>query len=319
MGSPQADNSYLGSELGHVSSFRLLDGLILLVIDINCDKIETSFSEKEKIDPEKTLYINYCTEGRCEILLKNGTVTYLSGGEMAIDMGHSVQKSFAFRYPASIYRGIEILLTPSESLDKGLSLPGEECSVSKSLLEAYSQINSVLVMRPEKRIRECFSSLIDDASSVMPFPVLSMGVRTLLEHILKSGMENIERVPCFTDSQVRMARIALGKASADLSKRVSASEMAKAFGVSESSLKNYFKGVYGKGFGEAMNDMRMEAAAKLLDEGKMSIHDVASSVGYSNQSRFASAFRKRHGSSPMEYKRKSKLSEYDESSMEDTL
>jgi len=68
-----------------------------------------------------------------------------------------------------------------------------------------------------------------------------------------------------------------------------------------------------------MNDMRMEAAAKLLDEGKMSIHDIASSVGYSNQSRFASAFRKRHGSSPMEYERKSKLSEYDESSMEDTL
>lgn len=44
----------------------------------------------------------------------------------------------------------------------------------------------------------------------------------------------------------------------DLSKRYSAATLAKHFGISETSLKNYFQGVYGRGYSELLNEIRMK-------------------------------------------------------------
>lgn len=53
----------------------------------------------------------------------------------------------------------------------------------------------------------------------------------------------------------------------------------------------------------------MKKAAELLVITQLSVAEVAEQVGYVNQSKFASVFKKQFGLSPLEYRRSKKLSE----------
>ena len=83
--------------------------------------------------------------------------------------------------------------------------------------------------------------------------------------------------------------------------------LAKHFGISETSLKNYFRGVYGRGYSELLNEIRMKKAAELILNNSMKISQVSDAVGFATQSRFAKAFKNYYGAAPLEYKRKHNL------------
>ena len=51
----------------------------------------------------------------------------------------------------------------------------------------------------------------------------------------------------------------------------------------------------------------MKKAAELLATTKLSVAEVAEQVGYMNQSKFASVFKKQFGLSPLEYRRSKNL------------
>jgi transcriptional regulator GlxA family with amidase domain len=70
------------------------------------------------------------------------------------------------------------------------------------------------------------------------------------------------------------------------------------------SLKNYFKGVYGKSVSAYLRDKRMNKAAEYLEKSSRQIADIAFSTGYENASKFSAAFGMVKGESPWEYRRK---------------
>ena len=84
-------------------------------------------------------------------------------------------------------------------------------------------------------------------------------------------------------------------------------EFAALFSVSESSIKNYFTGVFGQSISQYTTRQRMLHAAKLLAETRLSVIEVAGRAGYANQSKFAAAFRREFGCAPLEYRRKNRL------------
>lgn len=86
-------------------------------------------------------------------------------------------------------------------------------------------------------------------------------------------------------------------------------EFAERFSVSESSVKNYFHGVYGQSIAQYMTGQRMLLAAKLLAQTKLSVIDMAARVRYLNQSKFSAAFRPAYACTPLEYRRSQRLSE----------
>ena len=87
----------------------------------------------------------------------------------------------------------------------------------------------------------------------------------------------------------------------------STSEVAAQFSVSETSLKNYFRGVFGQNISIYLREVRMKKAAELLATTRLSVAEVAEQVGYMNQSKFASVFKKQFGLSPLEYRRSKNL------------
>ena len=68
-------------------------------------------------------------------------------------------------------------------------------------------------------------------------------------------------------------------------------EFAELFSVSESSVKNYFHGVFGQNISRYVTHKRMLYAAELLSGTRLSVIEVANRSGYVNQSKFAAAFR----------------------------
>lgn len=80
-------------------------------------------------------------------------------------------------------------------------------------------------------------------------------------------------------------------------------ELAEEFSISETSLKNYFRGVYGQNISVYLREIRMNKAGELLATTRLSVAEIAEQVSYLNQSKFASVFKKQFGVSPLEYRR----------------
>ena len=107
----------------------------------------------------------------------------------------------------------------------------------------------------------------------------------------------------YTSAQVEIAKKAEQMLTADLKQHIPIRQIAGRFGVSETSLKNYFRGVYGKNISDYLRDLRMSTAEKLLTETMQSISEIASGVGYTKQGKFAEVFRQRYHMNPLEYRR----------------
>lgn len=71
--------------------------------------------------------------------------------------------------------------------------------------------------------------------------------------------------------------------------------------INEHKLKSAFKHIHGKTPFTFLREIRMDHAAKLLREDRLSVIQVANEVGYSNASHFARAFKDRHQLLPKAY------------------
>ena len=107
----------------------------------------------------------------------------------------------------------------------------------------------------------------------------------------------------YTETQVEIAKRAAQILSDDLRQHIPVRQIAERFSVSETSLKNYFRGVFGQNISVYLRETRMKKAAELLSTTKLSVAEAAEQVGYINQSKFASVFKKQFGLSPLEYRR----------------
>lgn len=81
------------------------------------------------------------------------------------------------------------------------------------------------------------------------------------------------------------------------------SQLADQFNINRSHLYRMFKNCIGMGPEQYLIDFRMKQAKRLLDNGKMSIAEVAQTVGYNNYTNFYTNFQKHTGITPREYQR----------------
>jgi AraC-like DNA-binding protein len=84
---------------------------------------------------------------------------------------------------------------------------------------------------------------------------------------------------------------------------VTVEALAKKYGISPISLNKYFSIMYGDTVHKYLQSYRMDHAAKLLSDTDKSIADIALDVGYENQGKFATLFKRIYGMSPLEYRR----------------
>ena len=289
---------------GRIISCDLNPWLMVAYNDIHSRKLpEYLFNDVNEQKPSSYLNINYCFDGRCEMNLKDGQATFLEGKELAIDCGSASFDGNRFYYPAALYQGIEIVFTPCKELDKALKIGDSKYNHVNWLIEANAHRERPITIPENQVIKRCMEDIRNDILDNSPKELIFIQVCRLLEILRNTSFDNEKPRTYYTSSQVKIARRVMEIITTDLSVRYTAAELAKQFMVSETSLKNYFRGVYGKGYREFINELRMERAAELLLENKYKVSEISEMVGFATQSRFAKAFKNYWDKSPLEYKR----------------
>ncbi|GIN71725.1 hypothetical protein J14TS2_22000 [Bacillus sp. J14TS2] len=85
-------------------------------------------------------------------------------------------------------------------------------------------------------------------------------------------------------------------------------ELSRLIGMSDYKLKNDFKKMFGQTLFSYLKDKRLEKAFHLLQNDGFRVIDASYTVGYSNPSYFAEAFRSKYGVNPGEFIRRSSIS-----------
>lgn len=106
------------------------------------------------------------------------------------------------------------------------------------------------------------------------------------------------RTPYFDRLQLEHTRQAHDYLLTHQGSRITLPALAAKFHLSQSSLKICFKALYGVPVASYLRGLRMDTAARLLQESDLPVAEIAHRVGYEDPSRFAAAFRRHTGRRP---------------------
>lgn len=81
------------------------------------------------------------------------------------------------------------------------------------------------------------------------------------------------------------------------------SDLAVEFNLSESRLQHLFKQKTGVKLGHLLTEQRLQKAAKLLLDTRLSIKEITAAVGYEHTSSFTRAFEQRFAQTPQSFRR----------------
>ena len=284
---------------GTVEVITLFPGVVLQFHSFHCK----SFHLSESKEVGNSLKINYCTEGRMEVRMSDNLFLFMEPGNLSVDV-RKAQDSFQF--PCGHYHGVELLFHSSTlnrdapELLKTVEVDGKQVQL-RFCKDAQSY-----VVRADDRLRKLFEDM-GNAPPECRTPYLQIKVTELLLLLCKSDMsEKINESSFMTMGQVQITKQVMEIISADLSKHYSIENLAAPFGISPSSLKNYFQGVYGKNISTWLREARMSAASMALRESNQPVAEIAAKVGYENASKFSAAFKSFLGETPLEYRRQSR-------------
>lgn len=88
----------------------------------------------------------------------------------------------------------------------------------------------------------------------------------------------------------------------NFSQNITLKDAAKIAGMTEVSLSRFFKLRTGKTFIDALNDVRLGHASRMLIETTQSVNEIAYKCGFNNMSNFNRIFKKKKDSTPKEFR-----------------
>lgn len=284
---------------GTVEVLTLFPGVVLQFHSFHCK----SFHLAESKEVGNSLKINYCLEGRMEVRMSDNLLLFMEPGNLSVDIRKAHD---SFQFPCGHYHGIELLFHSSalklEAPDL-LKLLGVD---GKLVQLRFCKNAQSYVVRADDRLRQLFEDMMK-APDECRFTYLQAKAAELILLLCASDMpEKSDGSSFMTMGQVQIAKQVMEIISTDLSKHYSIENLAAPFGISPSSLKNYFQGVYGKNISTWLREARMSAAALALRESNQPVAEIAAGVGYENASKFSAAFKNFLGETPLEYRRQSR-------------
>ena len=290
---------------GSMVFFPLFPGMTLAYIFVNSPSWPApDLGQNSSNNAKGPLIINYCMSGRCELVLNTSSYVYLTENQLSATENYAQNQ---YLYPGRIYEGIEFFID-EKTLEQESSYLNRDFQLDLSKIPSrYCPQEKTYISDSPAEIRQLFARLWDLYDEGMSGSLLR--IRLLALEILGILLEMNEIPPArtctfYTESQVAIAKQTEKMITEDLGRHYPVRKLADSFSVSETSLKNYFRGVFGENISVYLKKQRMEKAAKLLLSSRQSVSAVAEQVGYQNQSKFAAAFKKYFGDSPLEYRRK---------------
>lgn len=290
----------------HLSFYKEQEGTVELYViapgvSISFNEIHSSSwtTGEGKVFTDHMLILNFCLDGRCDVSLAGGRYAIVEKNQVCVS---TILPTKDFYYPGRKYEGLQIYIDRTRVREEDfLGWMGVE----------VEQVETLFCGKDGLYLHRMTEDLIDFVKEVWKMKenpewgMLRYSTVRLMQELMKMPYES-EKGTYYTRSQIAIVKEAEAMILQDLSKRITAKEMAEHFGISESSFKLYVKGILGDSYLSYFRKKRMERAAELLESGNGKVIEIANAVGYENQGKFARVFAEMYGVTPMEYRRLSR-------------
>lgn len=282
--------------------YEVFPGVQLVYSSVHMDRFDLGH-----VPEGNMIEIHHCREGRIEQELAE-EYFYLMPGDFCIALGKNMVRSF--RFPLRHYHGITIGIR-EDVAKQWLSRFMEDIHIQP--LEVARRLcgnRNSHIIRNESYIEHIFAELYRVPEQIRKgfFKLKVMELFLVLSGI--DVHKNEVTQYALPKSQVQLANSVAAYLSGHMDQHITIPELSKEFGVSDTHLKNAFKGVYGMPVFSYMRVQKMHSAAQLLIHTEKTIAEIAEEFGYSNTSKFSAAFQSVMGEAPGDYRRcHTKLSE----------
>ena len=279
---------------GVIETWPVFPGMDLIWFDMSTDCYLSLPS-----DPEYRLEILCCYEGRCEVQGSMRRYCYMEQGDLAVCSASPEIGLTGF--PSNRFQGICIRINMNpETRD----LTGILKNFSIHLPDLYTAAGRSGILRMSDCVpaAHIFSELQEQHHQFRP-DFLKLKLIELL--LVLSAPEQLSRgdtFPTLTSYQVSTVKEIRDFMVEHFDEHYTTMDLSTQFHFSATSLKQWFRIIYGSSMYAYLKTCRMDIARALLTRTDYSILQVALYVGYENPSKFSSAFRGEVGMTPKQYR-----------------
>lgn len=289
---------------GNIVSYHPFNSMQLIFFGVHTTELPDLWQLGfRKGDSGRYLRTLICKRGECEFTV-NGEKNTLKPGQVMMDYGSGDDKSFFFTTEG--FAGVEITmqvdtLVKESAMLRMLRLVVEEmCLPEEEIFDSNGYVFNCS-KTTEQTLDKLLASGLDGTDSIM---IIALTVE--IGHNLGTDLKEIstEKHTVVPEKQLLIAEDIFHSLTDDFGSKHTATYFAKKYGTSDTTVKKYFKNVYGYGFKEYQTKVRMEWAAEKLATTDMKIGDISDAVGYAKHTKFSNAFKKYFGMTPLAYRRK---------------
>ena len=282
---------------GIMTVYPVFNGIFLVFHNFHMQECESNIYTKGKI-----ICIDHCREGKIETELENSTYTYLSEGELRLDNGvHNNGKS---SFPLGHYYGVTIVIEIEKAKEEIKNTIKDFSVDIKNIYEKYCSNNMPYVISSVPEIYHIFSELYNVPLKIRKdyFKIKVLELLLFLDAI-ELDTNKKEQIYFYKD-QVEKIKSIHKLLTTNLDKNYTIEYLSKMFSLSETSLKKCFSNIYGKPIYSYIKAYKLNYAASLLKtDKKLKISEISEKVGYESPSKFAKAFKKKMGRTPLNYRK----------------
>ena len=291
-------------ERNRIIGYFLSDNINVFIFNIDHGTVP-DHGLKQRNDG-RYLRVNCCRKGGCEFT-KNGEIYRLSAGETLMDYNDGNDGEFAFT--ADEYVGVEVIMQVDKVLEDHPVLAALKRSVkSMSLPDHAMVIDSFYYVSQSEQTSRVLDEIIEYSEEKEDAEVIVVKVAELAYAVGKDlEKEKKSKTHYVSGSQKRIAEEIHEKLTYEFGEKWTVRLFADKYGLSETTIKNYFKNAFGCGFKEYQMKIRMENAALMLEKSKLSVGEISELCGYYSQAKFGAAFKKYFKSTPLEYRRLARI------------
>ena len=285
---------------GTMTTYELFPGVALCFNDFHMASFDSSFVTQQRL-----FAIDYCREGRMEYAAAENALSYIKAGDLKLDRRLTHQGRFVF--PSSHYHGITVgldLATAQAALPQ--QMPGFPVT-AEALLQKFQLGTYPRVFHSSGGASALPGQIFEEMYQVpesIRLPYFKLKVLELLLALQAMEVPAQEQTAYFYKTQVEKVRAIRDYLAAHLTENHPQAELSARYDIPLTAMKSCFKSMYGVSIGAWVTSCRMDKAAQLLRQGRSggSVSEIAAQVGYDSASKFAAAFKKTTGKTPVEYR-----------------
>ena len=284
--------SYQCNGTGILYDYSIFPGIDLIFMDFNCSDI---FDEPNEM--RNVLEIRHYQEGRVEFEFEGDKVFHLQQDEFCGMLNMPARYSFPFDYCS----GLSLVLdknSMTEVTRSQLALFQIDISVLEEDLDTAHQW--YICKTPPSMchvFEELYAAKEHETSQYFRIKVLE-----LLYHATKLRKEDRVAATYYAREHIEIVKRVRKAMLKDLSRSTPLEQFLRGEAISTVTFQTIFKQIYGRSPYAYLKHYRMNSAAVQLRESNESINQIALSLGYSNASKFARAFRDVFGVLPKDYR-----------------